>query len=144
MALVNYDPWSFVNRLHEDINKVFNDWAPNGTSAATAVWVPPADVEEYADRFQVNVDLPGVAASDVEITLHKGVLTLSGERRRPENEEQLAHRRAERGHGRFRRRFLLPDTANPDAVEAKSKDGVLEIRIPKRPTAMPRRIAVAA
>ncbi|MBN1239095.1 MAG: Hsp20/alpha crystallin family protein, partial [Gammaproteobacteria bacterium] len=131
MALVRYEPWNFVNQLQEDINRVFRDWATGDTSGATAEWVPPADVVEYADRFQVFVDLPGIAAKDVDITLENGVLTLSGERGTPDLGEEVLHRRTERGHGRFHRRFILPQTVDADAVEARGKDGVLEISIPK-------------
>jgi HSP20 family protein len=144
MAVVRYDPWRFINQLQDDINKAFKEWAAEDTSGATADWVPPADVEEYTDRFLVTVDLPGVAASDVEISLERGVLTLSGERRPTESGAPLLHRRAERGRGRFHRRFILPETANGEAVEAKSKDGVLQITIPKQPSAMPRRISVSS
>lgn len=144
MAVVRYDPWNLINQLQDDINKAFKERAAEDTSGATADWVPPVDVEEYTDRFLVTVDLPGVAASDVEVSLERGVLTLSGQRRVGERDSQLLHRRAERGRGRFHRRFVLPETANGEAVEAKSKDGVLQITIPKRPSAMPRRIAVSA
>jgi len=144
MALVRYEPWNFVNQLQEDINRVFKDWSAGDTSGATADWVPPADVEEYADRFQVFVDLPGIAASEVDITLENGVLTLSGERRTPGNGEEVLHFRRERGHGRFHRRFILPQTVDADGVEAREREGVLEIRIPKQAAAMPRRIPIAA
>lgn len=144
MALVRYDPWSLIDRLQGDINRAFSDLVPNESSAATADWVPAADIEEYADRFELFIDLPGVAAADVDITLEKGVLTVSGERRVEERAEGLAHRRRERGYGRFYRRFILPDTVNAEAVEAKERNGVLAITIPKQPAAQPRRIKVAA
>lgn len=147
MALVRYEPWSLVNQLQDDINRVFSTWSTGETSAATADWVPPVDVEEYRDRFQLFVDLPGVAAEDVEVTLESGVLTLTGERKAPdgkESEEELLHRRSERGHGRFYRRFILPETANADGVEARERNGVLEITIPKQAAALPRRIKIAA
>jgi len=144
MALVRYEPWSLMTRLHDDINRTFNDWAANDTSAATADWVPSADVEEYDDRFELFVDLPGVPANEVEITLQAGVLTLSGQRRVPHSTEAVTRSRRERGVGRFHRRFILPDTVDADGVKAKERDGVLEIVIPKRAAAQPRRIEVAA
>ena len=144
MALVRYEPWSLMARLHDDINRTFNDWAGSDTSAATADWVPPADVEEYDDRFELFVDLPGVPANEVEITLQSGVLTLSGERRVARSTETVARSRRERGVGRFHRRFILPESVDADGVNAKERDGVLEIVIPKRAAAQPRRIEVAA
>lgn len=144
MALVRYEPWSLMARLHEDINRTFSDWAGNDSSAVTADWVPRADVEEYADRFELFVDLPGVAAADVEITLESGVLTLAGERSAVRSTDELLNSRRERGTGRFHRRFILPDTVDAERVQARERGGVLEITIPKQAKAQPRRIPVAA
>ena len=114
------------------------------TSGATADWVPAVDVEEYSDRFELFVDLPGVAAKDVEITLESGVLTLSGERQTMRPTEPISHHRRERGHGRFHRRFILPDIVDAERVKATERNGVLEIVIHKRAAAQPRRIEIAA
>jgi len=144
MAVDRYDPWSFMNQLQEDLNRALKTWSPAETSGATADWVPAVDVEEYTDRFQLFVDLPGVPADKVDITLESGVLTLTGERPPRETQEEVLHRRFERGHGKFYRRFILPETANADGVEARERNGVLEITIPKRAAALPRRIKIAA
>jgi HSP20 family protein len=144
MALIRQEPWSLMARLHDEINRTFSDWAHEDTSSATADWVPPADVEEYADRFELFVDLPGVAADDVDITLESGVLTLSGERTAVRARDPALNARRERGTGRFYRRFILPDTVDGERVKAHERNGVLEITIPKQAKALPRRIKVAA
>ena len=144
MSLVRYEPWNLMARLHDDINRTFSDWSRNDTTGATADWIPAADVEEYEDRFELFVDLPGVAADDVEITLEAGVLTLSGERRMARSSDPLTHHRRERGQGRFHRRFILPDTVDAERVKATERNGVLEVTIPKQAAAQPRRIKVAA
>lgn len=144
MALVRYDPWSLIDRLQGDINRAFGELTPNESSSATADWVPATDIEEYVDRFELFIDLPGVPAEDVDITLEKGVLSVAGERQVEQRTEQLTHRRRERGVGKFYRRFILPETVNADAVEAKERNGVLAITIPKQAAAQPRRIKVAA
>jgi HSP20 family protein len=144
MALVRYDPWNLLSQLQGDINRALRDWSPSETSSATADWVPAADIEEYIDRFELFVDLPGVTAGDVEITLEAGVLTLAGERKVEKRADQLLNQRRERGHGRFYRRFILPDTADAEAVKASERSGVLAITIPKKAAAQPRRIEIAA
>ena len=144
MALVRYDPWSFMTQLQSDINRAFTDWSSTDTSSATADWVPAVDVDEYVDRFELFVDLPGVAAKDVEITLEGGVLSLSGERRAEKRPDQVTRHRRERGVGRFYRRFILPDSVDAEAVKAAERSGVLAVTIPKRAAAQPRRIEVAA
>ncbi len=144
MALIRYEPWNLVARIHDDINRAFSDWSASDTSGATADWIPPADVEEFDDRFELFMDLPGVAAEDVEITLQAGVLTLSGERRESRPVEPVSHRRRERGRGRFYRRFILPNTVDAERVAARERNGVLEVVIPKQAAAQPRRIEIAA
>ena len=144
MTLLRYEPWNLVSRLHDDINRAFGDRGINGTSGTTSDWVPAVDVEEYVDRFEIFVDLPGVAAKDVEITLEAGVLTLTGERQAIRSKELVSRHRRERGHGRFHRRFILPDTVDADRVKATERNGVLEISIQKQAAAQPRRIEIAA
>jgi len=144
MALVRYQPWSLLARLHDDINKSFNDWAGNDSSSVTADWVPAVDIEEYGDRFELFVDLPGVSAKDVDITLEEGVLTLAGERGAVRSTDEIVNARRERGTGRFYRRFILPDTVDAERVEARERDGVIEVTIPKQAKAQPRKIKIAA
>lgn len=144
MALVRYDPWG-MNQLQSEINRIFSSWGDTESSGATAAWVPGADIHEYEDRFQLFVDLPGVDPSAVDITLERGVLTISGERTLAAQREgqQMVQRRVERGQGKFHRRFILPDSVDAEKVEAAGRHGVLEISIPKQQKAKPRRIKVA-
>lgn len=145
MAMVRYNPWG-VGDLQREINRLFSTWDNADSSAATAGWVPSVDIHEYDTRFQLYVDLPGVEPNSVDITLDNGVLTISGERSLPAapEGEQMVNRRSERGHGRFHRRFILPDTVDAENVKASDRDGVLEISIAKHAKAQPRRIKVAA
>jgi HSP20 family protein len=108
------------------------------------MWIPLVDIHEYADRFELYVDLPGVDPSTVELTLDGGILTLSGERREPSRKgsEEAQGRRVERGHGQFHRRFVLPDSVDSEKVNATGSHGVLTVTIPKQPKAMPRRIQI--
>ena len=142
MSLVPYNPF---NELQNEINRMFRTLGDADSTGATAVWVPNADILEYDDRFQIYVDLPGVQASNVDVTLEQGVLTISGERSQPAaSDARVVNYRTERGHGRFYRRFVLPDIVDGDGVKATDRDGVLEISVPKHAKALPRRIKVAA
>ncbi len=110
-------------------------------------WLPPVDVAEYVDHFELFVDLPGVDPASVELVLDEGVLTLKGERATALNEGTGADVRvwrAERGRGRFVRRFVLPDAVDAEQVHAKTEHGVLKVSIPKRAQAVPQRIKIAA
>lgn len=147
MTLVRYEPWSVLNQLHGQINRIF-DRELNGdgsaSSAATADWVPAADIEEYADRFVLKLDVPGVDVAAIDITLDQGILSLSGERARDAVAKEVERSRSERPSGRFHRRFTLPDTADAANVRATGRNGIVEVTIPKQAKAQPRRIQVAA
>lgn len=145
MQMVRYNPWN-VGELRNEINRLFSNMSEAESSGATSGWMPAVDIHEFDTRFLLYVDVPGVNPKEVEITLDNGVLTIAGERSLPSapNGEELVHRRSERGHGRFFRRFTLPDTVDADNVRAADRDGVLEISIPKQAKAQPRRIKVAA
>jgi HSP20 family protein len=155
MALMRYAPWSLVPQLHDEINRVFNSFGGQNnfggqgseTTGATANWVPAVDINELGDRFELCVDLPGVDPDKVEVNLENSVLTISGERTslaKGKEGDEVMQSRLERGHGRFYRRFILPDTVDAERVKATGKNGVLEITIPKQAKALPRRIKVAA
>ena len=145
MSLVNYEPWRGVSQLQNEVNRLFGSWSNSDSSGAVADWVPSVDINEFENSFQLHVDLPGVDPNEVEITLDGGVLTIAGERKLSQaDDEKTVSRRAERANGRFFRRFILPDTVDADNVQASNRHGVLEISIPKQAKALPRRIKVAA
>jgi HSP20 family protein len=144
---MRYEPWGVVSQLQNEINRVFGNLNDTEGTSATSEWSPAVDVREYADRFQLLLDVPGVEPKEVEITLDGGVLTVSGNRTEEKamgsnGAEQPQQQRIERRLGRFHRRFILPDTADADNVNASGRNGVLEIVILKQPKAQPRRITV--
>lgn len=147
MAVMRYEPWNVVSQLQSEINRVFGNLNETEGSSATSQWSPAVDVREYPDRFQLLLDVPGVEPKDVEITLDNGVLTVSGNRSEEKaagsnGGDQPQQQRIERPVGRFHRRFILPDTADADNVNAAGRNGVLEILIRKQQKAQPRRITV--
>ena len=139
-----HDPWRVVNRFH-DVDRLF-PWrllrTPLETTTDVADWVPAVDIREEDERFLIRADVPGVDAADLEITMEKGVLSLQGSRETRSEETENGLRRTERVHGRFKRSFSLPDTADSEGIVADYQNGVLEVTIPKREKAAPRRIDV--
>lgn len=144
MTVVRYEPWSALNQLHSQLNRLFDRELDSGTasSAVTADWVPAADIHEYPDRFVLLLDVPGVALEGVDITLDESVLSVSGERAQTVPSAEVERSRTERSSGRFQRRFTLPDTVDAAAVRARGSNGVLEVTIPKQARAQPRRVQV--
>jgi HSP20 family protein len=146
MTVVRYEPWNALNQLHSQLNRLFDREFDNGatSSAATADWIPPADIEEYSDRFVLKLDVPGVDLSAVDITLDQGLLSVSGERIKDAAAKDVERSRTERPFGRFHRRFTLPDTVDAANVQASGRNGIVEVTIPKQPKAQPRRIQISA
>lgn len=136
MLLANlhrWDPFTEMNRL-------FEGSAP--TRARTLRFA--VDVYEEGDTLVLEAELPGLRAEDVEVTVHDGVLTVSGERKAPSTRQSARHHVVERNYGAFRRAFVLPDSVDPEKIEAKMTDGVLTLRLTKKAEIKPRKIAVNA
>ena len=139
MAITRYEPWSLLNRLQRELEQ--------GTaegSTATAEWAPAVDIKEEADKFVLHADIPGVEPEEIDISMEAGVLTIKGEKKTEALTEKDNYKRVERTYGSFYRRFSLPDTANAEAISALSKNGVLEITIPKQEAVQPKKISVTS
>ncbi|HWP34566.1 MAG TPA: Hsp20/alpha crystallin family protein [Thermodesulfobacteriota bacterium] len=147
MAIVRWDPFRDLAALHERMNRLFEETfgRTRGEAAElSGTWWPATDVYETADGFQIVAELPGLSKDDVQVELKDNVLTLKGERRYEEKyRDQTAHR-VERCYGQFSRSFALPAEVDASKVEARFKDGVLTISVPKAAAAKPRLIPIAA
>ena len=105
-------------------------------------FVPRFEVKETDDSLLVRADLPGVAESDLDITLDGDVLTVKGSRSKETKKEGETYYLYERAYGSFERSFRLPDHANEAEIAATLTNGVLELAIPKRPEAKAKKIAI--
>lgn len=144
MAIVRYQPWNSMEQLRREMGRLFEGQpsTEEESSIATSDWVPAVDIQENDAEFLIHADIPGVDPDDIDVHMEDGMLTIKGERDTETKEEKNGYKRVERQHGTFYRRFSLPDTANADKISAKSKNGVLEITIPKQEKAQPRKIEV--
>ncbi len=135
-------PFLALNDINRELNRIFDD-RPFGIQQAEASnWAPQVDIVETEDAFRVVADVPGVKTDDIEISLHKGVLTVKGERNTETEANGEAYSRRERTRGTFMRQFNLPESADEETVSAKSVNGVLEITIPKAKAPSPVSIKV--
>jgi len=112
------------------------------SNVVTSQWAPQVDIKEEEKRFVIFADVPGVDPASIEVSMDKGILTIKGERAVEGGEPQGRFTRQERQHGIFHRRFSLPDSADAEGITASGKHGVLEISIPKKAEASPRRITI--
>ena len=149
MSLIRYEPYTLLNQLQKEFFKstlsdqfIRESVNEDANDVSISHWRPAVDIKEEKDRYVIHADLPGVEAKDIEITMEDGVLTLKGVRANEKTDSREGYKRVERVRGTFSRSFSLPDTADSAKVEAKSKDGVLEIVLPKLEKSQPRRITV--
>jgi HSP20 family protein len=101
----------------------------------------PLDVVRHENDVTLRIDVPGVDPEQIEVTVDRGILTISGKREeeRTENDKFIVRQRT---MGAFTRRMRLPETLNAEAVEASYDNGVLKVRIPVLEQAKPRKIEV--
>lgn len=145
--LRHYEPWSLLDQFRRDIEQMLvhtGTQTYGDSTVATSAWVPAVDIKEEVNQFIIEADIPGVEPKDIEISMEGGVLSLKGERRLDSREDGKDYHRVERSRGVFYRRFSLPDTADAEKIAASGKNGVLQIRIPKKEVAKPRKITVQA
>ena len=138
MAIQRWDPLRDLRDLQHKMNRLFDDALVRSTgsagveSMASTGWRPSTDLIEEEDRFVLRCDLPGVAATDVEIKVESGALFLRGERRADDAVAPEAYLRVERPHGPFAVRIALAPTVDVKRAAASHRNGVLEVVLPKR------------
>lgn len=103
-----------------------------------AEWMAPAsDASSDDGAYRITMELPGVEEKDIDLSVHDGMVTVKGEKTAEREETGETWFFTERQYGAFSRSFRLPADADGDNVEAKLKDGVLIMTIPKRDTPDP-------
>lgn len=129
--------WSLL----PDIDYLFDDFVGR-TSAGWTGWNPSADLYENDEAYVLEMELPGFGREDIELTVERNVLSVSGQRSVEEEREDVTFHLRERGITRFSRSFALPRAMDGDAVEARFDNGVLTVTLPKAAEARPKRIEV--
>jgi HSP20 family protein len=133
-------PLSDVERLRRMLDQTFGSFGLPALATESVGWSPPVDIEEQDDAYVIEAEVPGVKKDDVNIELISNELMVTGEIKERERDGIL--RKRTRRIGRFEYRVRLPEQVDPDNVEAKLKDGVLSVRVPKHEQAERRRIQV--
>ena len=103
-----------------------------------AEWfAPKSEASALDDFYEINVELPGVKAEDVDVSIHENSLTVRGEKRAERQQTGQSFFFSEREYGAFQRTFRLPPDADSEQIDAQFKDGVLCLRIAKRSSSKP-------
>lgn len=125
-----------LENLHKEVDRLFgglfDDLAFPRWRLVSSGQLPRVDFKQTTTGYELDAELPGVAAGDVKLDLANGVLTLKGEKKSAQEEKGKDFIRVERSYGSFSRSFTLPDDADGEHITATAKDGVVTIAIPRK------------
>ena len=143
MTLVRFNPYRDMTALQDRVNRLFSDVRFQSSGADGRGWSPAVDIFERGEDLVLRAEVPGVTKGDLDVSVDENVLTLRGERVRDEKVAEESYHRIERHYGSFVRTFSLPSHVDTSRVEARYKDGILEVVLPKLEEAKPKQIEVA-
>jgi HSP20 family protein len=141
--------WSPTRKFHfhydiDDLFQRFSDGATDKAAQRAASWLPAVEARIEDGTYVMQLALPGVDPKDVAVSLMDNVLTVKGERKVDHDTTGNDYLIREVAYGAFQRSFALPEGVDAAQVEAKSANGMLEVRVPAPRAATPRTIEVNA
>lgn len=144
MTVVKRPPYRDLMYLQDRMNRVFEDSIKDRTSfSSPGEWVPSVDIFEDDASITLKAELPGVRRDDILLDVSNGAVTISGKKEfDPEGHTESYHM-IERQYGSFRRSFSLPESIDPEKIDAKFEKGVLEVILPKERKSISRKIPIS-
>jgi HSP20 family protein len=145
MSLVRWNPARDLMTMREEMDRWFDNFFRSDlpeTSLIRGNWEPAVDISETNDDFVITAELPGLTKDDVKISYQDGILNIHGEKKHEKEEKKKNYYRVERSYGAFERSFRLPSRIVVDKIDAKFKDGVLTLMLPKAEEARPKEIPI--
>jgi HSP20 family protein len=133
------------DRLRRELDDLFGlAGMPSSIRSAAPGAFPALNIGHTPASIEIYAFAPGIDPKQIDVTIDRGVMTISGERQSdlPENDPKVNVYGNERFAGRFRRAVTLPDDIDPGKVEASYRDGVLRVSVARRESALPKRINV--
>ena len=131
MLVTKYNAYTETRRGFDLLNTLMQTLDPVREETAISAFVPRVNTREGEYAYHVELDLPGIKKEDIDITTEDNVLTISGERKMKEEVKEDDYYKVESTYGKFSRSFTLPEKIDVENIHAESKDGVLEVVIPK-------------
>ena len=129
-------------RLQQEVDELFGSWSsPLGIRSLPRGSFPAINVGQTPERVEVYLFAPGIDPKSLDISIQQNLLTVSG-KRELKAEDDTAYYRQERFSGEFRRVISLPEDVDPERVQAKYVDGIVQIEVQRRESARPRQIQI--
>lgn len=145
MAIIRWDPFRDMMTLREKMNRMFEDvfaGRSEDKELSASTWAPAVDIFETESELMMTVEVPGIDEKDIEIKIEDNTLTLKGERKFEKETKKENYHRIERSYGSFYRAFTLPNSIDPDKIQAEHENGVLKITMAKRQELKPRKVKI--
>ncbi len=144
MELVPWRPFREMGSLRRELDDMWRRFfmEPFAIPVKAEEWLPPVDIVETTGYLTIKIELPGIEAKDIDLRVNGDLLILRGEKKREEETQEHQYCCREICSGTFQRSFRLPSEVSSDRVEAKLKDGVLRIVLPKSGTPEKKRIEI--
>lgn len=145
MSILRFRPYRDLWDMYGKINKLFEEdlrREDEESPMSDRCWAPATDIYETKDEYVFKLELPGISKEDVKVELNGDKLSISGDRKEEKEVKREEYHRVERVCGTFARNFQLPKNADGQKVKAGMKDGILELRIPKREEAKAKSIPI--
>jgi len=130
------------DQLRRDLLRWFDGGGSEAFGETGAGVFPPINVTQDDHAFYVRAEVPGIKASELEISALRNRLAISGKREIPPEHERTSYHRKERAEGTFNRIVALPAEVDGERVDARYADGILTVSLPKSEQAKPRQITV--
>jgi HSP20 family protein len=142
-SLTNFDQlFEEFRRMEQQMDELFGSGTqPPAIRSVARGTFPPINMGAAADGIDIYVYAAGMDLKSIELNIQRNLLTVAGEREVPVDENATYYRQ-ERFSGPFRRVIALPDDVDPDRIEAKYRDGILQISARRRESAKPRQITI--
>lgn len=131
MSLIRWQPFSEIDSLQKEMNRLFDSIVPRTTEGLSAAFVPAAEMEETPEAIHLKLEVPGMDAKDLDIQVSAEAVSISGERKEETQTEDKGMTRSEFRYGSFRRVIPLPTRVQNTSVNAEYKDGILNLTLPK-------------
>ncbi|MGH9196043.1 MAG: Hsp20/alpha crystallin family protein [Acidimicrobiia bacterium] len=139
----SYNPSRELVSMQDEMNRFVDSFFNGrGLRSAGMAFTPVVDIEESPEEFVLRADLPGISQKDVKVSLMGDTVTIRGERKYDQTQNETSMLRAERVHGSFERSFTLGTALRGDKVKAIYRDGVLEVHVPKSEEARMREVEI--
>ena len=138
-----FEPFEELTTLRNRLDRLFNRFGDTFEEPIySGNWMPTTDIFETKDNLVIKAEIPGMEMKDLNVEIENNILTIQGERKFEEKTEEKGFQRFERAYGKFVRNFTLPPGVNTEKINATYLNGVLEIELPKKEEAKPKKVHV--